>query len=188
MCNRREHGGVIMGKRERKIEYIKNRINNVCSSTYPKYVCGNIPKNLLQAACSEYAGAIQYQDALALVDTSILGNGKKGLVITEKKVYYNGGMLGKRGCITFKQITENGTIPGAIFSAGEYNQQALVELLAGLAQIESENLQTKIDGANKTMQDLNDTINAVGELVNQGKELFGAFAGLFGSDNKNNEK
>lgn len=176
-----------MGKRERKIEYIKTRINNVCSSTYPKYVCGNIPKNLLQAACSEYAGAIQYQDVLALVDTSILGNGKKGFLITDKKIYYNNGMLGQKGCILFAKITENGTIPGGIFDS-IYNKQALAELLSGLAQIESENLQTKIDGANKTMQDLNDTINAVGELVNQGKELFGAFAGLFGSDNKNNEK
>ena len=74
-----------MGKRERKIEAVKEYIDGA-AGTWPGYAYGNIPRNLATAACRSYAGAVQAEDIIGLIDITVLGNGKKGMVL--QKIIY----------------------------------------------------------------------------------------------------
>ena len=81
-----------MSKRERKKELIKKYIKNAAGG-WSAYSYGNIPKQLVKNACTSYAGAVQYDDVLGLIDITITGSGKKGMLFTSQRVYYDYGML-----------------------------------------------------------------------------------------------
>ena len=132
-----------MGKKEQKIGAIKRYISNVAGD-WSSYSYGNIPKEKARNACSSYAGAVQPQQILGLIDISVTQNGKKGIIFTENRAYYDNGLFGERGYVSYKSVNENGTIPGGIFGAS-YNKQALKELISILSQIEGQNLQNSID-------------------------------------------
>lgn len=152
-----------MGKRVRKIEAIKKYIGNV-SGNWPSYSYGQIPNDKARNACNSYAGAIQVSDILGLVDISITNNGKKGLVFTEHRVYYDNGLFESRGSVTYKSVSENGSIPGALFGSA-YNKQALNELVSLLSKIDAETLSGTVNDAVKTANDVLDTIESIGAFL-----------------------
>ena len=161
-----------MGKREKKIELIGKYIHNV--SSYPTYAYGSIPGSVASNARISYGGSISNSDILGLVDTSITGSGKTGLMFTEYRVYYNNGMFGSRGYISYRDIMNTGKISGDIFS-NAYNRQALIELLSLLADVEGKSFGETLEDANKTIDNINKTIDDVGELMNKGLDLLERF-------------
>lgn len=171
-----------MGKRERKIGLIKKYIKNAAGN-WNAYSYGNIPKQLVRNACSNYAGAVQYEDVLGLIDISVSGNGKKGMLFTPHKLYYDNGMLEKKGSVTYRQISDNGTVPSAVFGSA-YNRQALLELLSGLSQIEGENFETKINDINSSIDSLNNGVQQLSDTFNKGMDLANSIFKLFDSGNK----
>lgn len=165
-----------MGKRERKIETIKNYIENV-GGTWPTYSYGNIPKTLAINACNSYAGAINPEDILGLIDITILGTGKKGTVFTEYNVYYDNGLLGSKGSISYRTIYEKESIPTTLLDS-TYNTNAMLELVSILADIEGESVIENIANGIADMQDIvgvvNDGLDLIQNLidvVNTMKEL-----------------
>lgn len=167
-----------MGKREKKIEVIRKYIDNVGGTTWPGYSYGKIPKTQALNACRAYAGAVQVQDILGLVDITVTENGKKGIVFTEYKAYYDNGFMAERGSISYRSIHENGTIPGGIFCSA-YNKQALIELLSMLAQVEGTDIG---DTVNDTIDELTQGVQTVAETVDKAVNLFKNIASLFDSD------
>ena len=165
-----------MGKREKKIEAIKKYISNV-SGTWDAYTYGAIPSDIASNACRSYAGAINRQDILGLIDITVLDNGKKGMIFTEYAVYYDNGFLADRGKVSYKQIAESGKIPGEIFDAS-YNNQALRELLSLLADIETSNIKD-------TLNSVNDGLNDLTEIINMGTDIYNTIKSLFGSSQNN---
>ena len=154
-----------MGKRERKIEAVKKYINGA-AGTWSGYSYGKIPPQLAAAACSSYAGAIQPSDIIGLIDITVRNNGKKGMVFTESNIYYDNGMMGGRGSVSYRKIHETRKIPGDVLSS-TYNNTAMKELVSMLAKIEGE-----------------DAIKEIGDTIDAGIALFETFAGLFGSNKK----
>lgn len=165
-----------MKKREKKIEAIRRYIENVGGTTWPGYPYGKIPSNIATNACYAYAGAVQPKDILGLVDITVMGNGKKGLLFTEYEVYYDNGMVAENGRVTYQEIYDSGKIPGSI-SGPAYNKQALIELLSILADIEGENIQDTING---TMDNLNEGLQSATQTVEKAMDLMDSILSLFG--------
>ena len=155
-----------MGKREKKIEAIKKYIGNI-SPNWPVYTYGSIPLGKARNACSSYAGAVQPKDILGLIDITITNNGKKGLLFTEHKVYYDNGFLESKGVVSYQSVSENGTIPNALLGT-QYNKQALIELVSLLSKIDSETVLEKIergiDAGNELLDVGNNFLDAITKL------------------------
>lgn len=100
-----------MGQLEKKIEVIEKYIGSV-ASTWDTHSYEEIPKRKAVNACCEYAKGITWQDIIGMVDITVTGNGKKGMVFTESEVFYNNGFLENRGSITYKSIRKTKKIPG----------------------------------------------------------------------------
>lgn len=149
-----------MSKREQKIEVIRKYISNAAGS-WPAYAYGNIPKTLLSNACYSYAGAIQKEDVLGLIDITVLGNGKKGLVFTENKIYYNNGIMSGQGAVSYQSIYENESVPADLLDVA-YNKTALKEMVSKLASIEGTTLMGTFD------EMLNEA-NEIVDMVKKGK-------------------
>ncbi len=70
-----------MGKREQKINIIKEYLP-YCSSVFSCYVYGAIPKSKVENACMTYAAKVEYDDVIGLIDETVFGNGKSGILFT----------------------------------------------------------------------------------------------------------
>ena len=127
---------------------------------------------------------MQKENVLGLIDITVLSNGKKGMMFTDKKIYYNNGMMESRGSVSYMQIYNDGTIPGALFGVS-YNKTALKELVSLLAAIEGETLQDRVNG---TIDGIEQGIQSFSEVVERGAELFGAFMELLGEEDSDNEE
>ena len=123
-----------MSKRQQKIDVIKKYISNA-GGTWPAYSYGNIPSKQLSNACYSYAGAVEKKDVLGLIDITVLGNGKKGMLFTENKIYYDNGALGSKGSISYMSISDRKSMPQDMLDS-KYNQTALWEMISKLAHIE----------------------------------------------------
>lgn len=156
-------------KRDRKIEAIRKYIGNVGGS-WPAYSYGEIPEQNAINACNSYAGAVEYQNILGLIDTTIWGNGKKGMIFTEYKIYFDNGMFESRGSISYKEINDSGVIPGEVFGAS-YNGEALKELLSILASIEGENYHDTVNEWENTIDDLTQGVQEVANVIEKGLKL-----------------
>lgn len=165
-----------MGKRERKIAVIKKYIANAGGS-WPGYAYGNIPKEKARNACNSYAGTVEYGDILGLIDITVLGNGKKGMLFTENMIYYDNGMLGNRGRISYKSMYDSDRMPSGLFDSA-YNTNALKEMVAMLAHIEGESFQNSING---TIDGITQGAQDIADTIEKGKELFNTIKGLFGN-------
>ena len=78
-----------MGKLEKKIVIIKTYLPR-CNAVYDCYTFGNIPKEKFYNACRSYAGQVEYNKALGLIDETVFGSAKKGMLFTESGVYASG--------------------------------------------------------------------------------------------------
>lgn len=174
-----------MGKKERKVEAIKKYIGNV-AGTSPAYFYGNIPKVQAANACSFYAGAIQPQDILGLIDITLTGNGKKGMVFTENYIYFDNGAFSSKGKVSYREVHERGKIPGDLFCAF-YNRQALIDLVSLLSNIEGESVQTKLGDVNNALNSINNTVEQANATINSVLNIFNNVASLFGTSDDNKE-
>jgi len=166
-----------MSKRDKKIEVIKKYIRSAAKN-WDAYSYGSIPKMQAVNACHSYAGAISPEDILGLIDITVLGNGKKGIVFTEKKIYFDNGIMGSKGARSYKQMFESGQMPRELFDSA-YNVAALREMLNELINIEGQSLQNDIKGVGDTIDSLTQGINDISDTIEKGKELFGAISALF---------
>lgn len=172
-----------MGKRERKIEVIQKYIKGVAKG-WSAYTYGSIPDTLIRNACNNYAGAVQKESVLGLIDITVLGNGKKGMMFTESKIYYDNGIMESRGSVSYLQVYNEETIPGGLFSVS-YNETALTELVSILADIEGETFEDKVNG---TIDGIEQGVQSIVGVIERGAELFNMVSGLFGVGNSDDEE
>ena len=178
-----------MNKKSRMIEVMNNYLKNVpSSSSWDTYTYGKIPRSLVSNACNSYAGAIQYDDVIGLVDTTAFGNGKTGLLFTEYKVYYNHGFLGARGAISYQSIYDSGKISNSVFDSSLINKQALVEVLSKLADIRGETVQSTVQGINKGIDNLTNTVGSIMDTIDRLGSLWGSIKGAINSKNDDDDE
>jgi hypothetical protein len=113
---------------------------------------------------------------LGLIDVSITGNGTKGTIFTEYKIYYYNGYFGSdRGAISYQQIYESKSIPGVLL-ASFYNRNAMVELISQLSNIQGESLAGALDSINQDVQSFSDTIEKGMDLLDSISSLLDMFS------------
>lgn len=111
-------------KQLEKIEIIKNYLPKC--STWNVFVYGKIPKDRYYGACSAYAGNVNYENVIGLIDETVWSSGKKGCLFTFDGFYYDG----CKEMIRYdKGITWN--------SFRSYNLATLNEMLKKLYEVET---------------------------------------------------
>lgn len=84
---------------EEKINVVKRYLPK-CNSLYDCYTYGNIPRDKFNNACMSYAGHMEYEECLGLIDETLFSSGKKGMIFGVNGFYsssQNGIMLYKDG-------------------------------------------------------------------------------------------
>lgn len=114
-------------KKDRKIAIIKKYLPN-CTNTWSVYTYGNIPRKCIDGALSSYSGHIEYDDVLGLIDETIFGSGKKGMIFSCDGFYMDGG----NGISRYADHISFNSLPSS------YNLSAVNEMLTKLYEIETE--------------------------------------------------
>lgn len=114
-------------KRERKKTIIQKYLPNCYYST-SVFTYGRIPHSKIDGACSAYSGYVDYDDVFGLIDETVFGSGKRGMLFTENGFYTDGssGYHEYKDGITFRSLS-NG-----------YNLTSMNEMLTKLYEIEAE--------------------------------------------------
>lgn len=172
-----------MSKRNDMIKVLENNLSN-CSSTYPAYIHGRIPSKVMRGALSSYGGAINSDDVLGLIDTTILESGKTGVLFTENNVYYSGGMLGDTGYVSYTSLSNGEYIPAELLSS-IYNASAMKQILGKLTGIATYSVKEDL---NNTMQSISDSLDEWGEIAEKGMKLFNGVMSILKSNNENDKK
>lgn len=114
-----------MGKVEQKKEIILRYLPRVTtvSSWYTK---GNIPRSKFVNASQSYAGKVEYEDVIALIDETVFGSGKRGFLFTIDGFYCDGlkGFKMYKDDISFSSMSSL------------YNITAMNEMLKELYKVE----------------------------------------------------
>lgn len=131
-----------MEKRDKKIDLVKKYIKQCETSSCVSYSYGGIPEKILKNACSGYGSdifgkRILPEDVIGLIDTSLLSNGKAGILFTEDGVFYKENR-GKAGYCSFETYGKTGMLPCE--NMGQFNKEGMKKLVSELAKVE-----TKID-------------------------------------------
>lgn len=80
-----------MTKKEKQAEMFRDNINSCLRTTSAEYFTyGNIPVNRFNGAKRSYANNADYNETIGLVDTTLLGGGERGILVTTDGVYYKG--------------------------------------------------------------------------------------------------
>lgn len=97
-------------------------------TTWNVYTYGSIPKNKYVNACSSYAGRVLYENVYGLIDETIFGSGKAGMLFTTDRFYSNG----NKGALLYADGISYSSLPST------YNLTAMNEMLQKLYEIETE--------------------------------------------------
>ena len=120
-------------KRERQISIISNGIAKcVKTNSASVYSYGNIPVKCVIGARSSYIGAVDYDDILGLIDTTVWGSGKRGMVFTDQGVYLRA-MLEDSVYCPYSNLTEF-NIPDDTY----FDSSGLLDMLQELFNLEQE--------------------------------------------------
>ncbi len=158
-----------MGKREKKIEIIKQYITRVAHGGYTGYAYGSIPTSKLNNALSSYAGGCNANSVIGMIDTSFPpGNGKKGVIFTDARIYWDTGLFGGTGSTTYVDIYQKKTVPQSLLAAAE-NTNAMNEMLGKLAATEDTSLQDSLISLGGSL--LSTFLDSLNEAVNESAQV-----------------
>jgi hypothetical protein len=123
-------------KRERKQQVLSQYLPN-CNSLYNCYSYGHIPRDKFYNACRSYAENMDYKDCIGLIDETLFGSGKKGMIFGVDGFYADS----HRGIMLYKDGIRYNSLPSS------YNITAVNEMLNKLYEIETEPTGWDIAGA-----------------------------------------
>ena len=122
-----------MTKTEKKIQLVKQSLSSCVTSGTVCFTYGSIPKNRFNGAKKSYAFGVQYDEVIALVDTTVFGGGERGMVITLNDVYIKE-ILTLPSHYKMNNLVGEFTLPGETY----YNLRNLSTMLSKLQEIENE--------------------------------------------------
>lgn len=167
-----------MDKKEEKVQTVNENLEK-CEMGYSKvYLQGSIPKKILRNACKGYADElfgkkVLQEDVIGLIDTSVKGNGKTGMLLTEEGVFYKS--FGESaGYYSYKEIRKMGKVPK--ISDTDCNKREMMRLLSKLAAIDDKRSlldisESKMDEAMEAIDKLNKILDKLGDVFRE-LELF----------------
>lgn len=114
---------------ERRIHLICNYIGGCVNGASDIYRYGIMPSKVISGARETYANYSSDETVICIVDTTIFGGGQRGMLFTDKKVYYRG-MFGSPMIWSYSNISLQFTdeLPNDTY----FNRNNLKKLLAYL--------------------------------------------------------
>lgn len=143
-------------KQIEKINAIKAYLPK-CISIYDVHVYGNIPKDKFINARNAYAGKVEYNEVIGLIDETVFGSGKKGFLFTFDGYYYD-------GCKSVTLYEENRRFKSL---KSPYNLAMMNELLHKLYEIEvkKSKLESFVDATLEIGKAILDSIDDADDII-----------------------
>ena len=148
-----------MGKIEKKIEVINKYINNCTTWNCSTY--GNIPKEKFYNACRSYAGNLDYNQAIGMIDTTVFGSGKKGMIFMQDAVYFSTNQGGK-----YFEYSKPVEFSGRV----EYSCEILNDMITRLKNIEIYDSEEAPNGWEMLGSFIGGAMNFISELSEESKD------------------
>lgn len=151
----------------KKIDFIQMNLRRCETNACKVYMYGGIPDQLLKNACMTYADhiyghSVRRGDVLGLIDSSVMGNGKVGVLFTEDGMFYKH-RLKKPGYISYRTIKKTEHIPDDIYA--NCNQLEIKKLIDGLVKIDMKDEWNNWAGTlNEKMDNFDDVIDNMTEI------------------------
>lgn len=165
-----------MANRERIITILRNQLRSCIPSMYSIYVDENIPPNKCRNAINSYAPQITESDVIALVDETIFGSAKTGVLFTETGFYYNGGYKKYSDNVQFKNfrnydtVTKFNTMLSELYKADKHKS-----------------VSDRIDGANNTIDTIDQAIDKIKVGFNKVKKWYDFLESISSKEDDKNE-
>lgn len=143
------------GKKQEKIEIVKRRINDCTKYTTDKaYYYGNISDKVFYKAKTSYANMLSKSEVLGLIDTSITGNSKVGMILTEEGIYYKDSWENP-GYISYNDIAANEKILDAKLG-DKYNLKSLKNMIKEINAVDCLSADELLDVMQQGLENLDD--------------------------------
>jgi hypothetical protein len=78
------------------IDHVPKRLTGRTASGF--HICPDIPAKMVSGATSAYARLGQDERILVLFDNTLMGSAKSGIVLTDRRIYWNGGSDAHNAC------------------------------------------------------------------------------------------
>lgn len=148
-----------MEKRQKKIRCLKNNIPMIVDdSSYPNYYTyGNIPSKIIKGAINKYVNE-NPDDILALVDTTLFGNGGTGISFTEDGIWIKE-LFTKAEFLNYFEYDELYSMSDSYFVC--ISRTDLSDLMQKMSKIDDnflDNSLTLTDGISSGLSYLNDAL------------------------------
>ena len=95
-------------KISKKRDIVRQSIEScTLSSSYQAYYYDNLPDKVFYKAKKNYAGNVCKEDVLGLIDVSVFGSGKIGLLLSVEGIYYRKSLRSVAEYIAYKDIAKD---------------------------------------------------------------------------------
>lgn len=111
---------------EEKINVVKRYLQK-CNSVYNCYTYGNIPRDKFNNACMSYAGHMEYEECIGLIDETLFGSGKRGMIFGINGFYKDS----QKGIMLYKDDIQWESL------GDTYNLNIMNEMLEKLYEIDT---------------------------------------------------
>lgn len=150
-------------KKQEKIEIVRRKINDCSKYTTDKvYYYGNISDKVFYRAKESYAKMLTKNEVLGLIDTSITGNGKVGMILTEKGIHYKD-ILENPGYISYDDIIVNEKLLDSKLG-DKYNLRSLKNMIKEITAVDCMSVDELLDSVEQGME-------YIDMIYEKGKEL-----------------
>lgn len=111
---------------EKVYKIIQEEIRNcIKTSSAACFLQGNIPMNRLNGAIRNYAYSAKPEEVVALINTTVLGGGERGIVLTYDKIYHKEILMKP---VVAHYYYDNFNAPDDVYFSGAYIERMLVRL------------------------------------------------------------
>ncbi len=126
-----------MSNKDDRINILKESISKAAGGAAYTYIFGGIPEIQLGNACKEYASDIDMSGVLAMIDSSFpKGDGTKGALFTEDGIWWNTGLHGENGYVSYTDLASGVKIPQSLLRIS-INISALKEMIEKIVSVEN---------------------------------------------------
>ena len=134
------------------------------SSSYQAYYYDNLPDKVFYKAKKNYAGNVCKEDVLGLIDVSVFGSGKIGLLLSVEGIYYRKSLRSVAEYIAYKDIAKDKDIVAR--KLGDVcNAKKLSEMVKKIMAVDRYTPDELIDKINDTVTQTDIVVHRVKETA-----------------------
>lgn len=156
---------------QKKRDIVKREIDNCAKYTTDRtYFYGNLTDKAFFAAKQNYAGKVNREMVLGMIDNTITGNAKNGLLFAVDGIYYKR-LMESPGYISYSDAAQNNRLLSAKLGE-DFNIRCISKIVNKIDAVDNLTLNEVLEKANEKVMDLDKTIDSVNEVLSTAQGLF----------------